>query len=108
MALEPFINSEPFTFGVELEIQVVNTHDYDLTRAASDLVRSGRTVSLAADLDKVAGPDNPRPVQHFMTSLGDTSSDEPRFAADFFTRFQQQGVLRHGTSRSWNQLRRPA
>ncbi|AET90522.1 MULTISPECIES: YbdK family carboxylate-amine ligase [Caballeronia] len=39
MALEPFINSEPFTFGVELEIQVVNTHDYDLTRAASDLMR---------------------------------------------------------------------
>jgi carboxylate-amine ligase len=39
MALEPFINSKPFTFGVELEIQVVNTHDYDLTRAASDLMR---------------------------------------------------------------------
>ncbi|GAB5098629.1 YbdK family carboxylate-amine ligase [Caballeronia sp. LP006] len=39
MALEPFIDSEPFTFGVELEIQVVNTHDYDLTRAASDLMR---------------------------------------------------------------------
>jgi carboxylate-amine ligase len=39
MALEPFVNSEPFTFGVELEIQVVNTHDYDLTKAASDLMR---------------------------------------------------------------------
>ncbi|MCF2132706.1 MULTISPECIES: YbdK family carboxylate-amine ligase [Burkholderiaceae] len=39
MALEPFINSEPFTFGIELEIQVVNTHDYDLTKAASDLMR---------------------------------------------------------------------
>ena len=39
MSLEPFINSEPFTFGVELEIQVVNTHDYDLTKAASDLMR---------------------------------------------------------------------
>lgn len=24
MALETFVNSEPFTFGVELEIQVVN------------------------------------------------------------------------------------
>ena len=32
MSLEPFINSEPFTFGVELELQLVNTHDYDLTR----------------------------------------------------------------------------
>lgn len=39
MALEPFINSKPFTIGVELEIQVVNTHDYDLTKAASDLMR---------------------------------------------------------------------
>lgn len=39
MSLEPFINSEPFTFGVELEIQVVNKHDYDLTHAASDLMR---------------------------------------------------------------------
>jgi carboxylate-amine ligase len=39
MALEPFVNSQPFTFGVELEIQVVNTHDYDLTKAASDLMR---------------------------------------------------------------------
>src|ERR1700674_5654228 len=39
MSLEPFMNSEPFTFGVELEIQVVNTHDYDLTKAASDLMR---------------------------------------------------------------------
>lgn len=39
MALETFVNSEPFTFGVELEIQVVNTHNYDLTKAASDLMR---------------------------------------------------------------------
>ncbi len=39
MALETFNNSEPFTFGVELEIQIVNTHNYDLTKAASDLMR---------------------------------------------------------------------
>jgi carboxylate-amine ligase len=39
MSLEKFINSEPFTFGIELEIQLVNTHDYDLTKAASDLIR---------------------------------------------------------------------
>lgn len=39
MSLETFVNSEPFTFGVELEIQVVNTHNYDLTKAASDLMR---------------------------------------------------------------------
>lgn len=39
MSLETFAASEPFTLGVELEIQIVNTHDYDLTKAASDLLR---------------------------------------------------------------------
>lgn len=39
MNLEPFHASKAFTFGIELEIQVVNTHDYDLTKAASDLIR---------------------------------------------------------------------
>ncbi len=39
MSLGPFHDSESFTFGVELEIQIVNTHDYDLTNAASDLMR---------------------------------------------------------------------
>lgn len=39
MPLEIFAASEPFTLGVELEIQIVNTHDYDLTKAASDLLR---------------------------------------------------------------------
>lgn len=39
MALESFVNSQPFTFGVELEIQIVNKHDYDLTTASSDLMR---------------------------------------------------------------------
>ncbi|MDR5814909.1 YbdK family carboxylate-amine ligase [Caballeronia sp. LZ033] len=50
MALEPFINSEPFTFGVELEIQVVNTHDYDLTRAASDLMRLIKDEKIPGDI----------------------------------------------------------
>ena len=39
MSLEPFIDSKPFTFGVELEMQIVITHDYDLTKAGSDLLR---------------------------------------------------------------------
>jgi kynurenine formamidase len=64
------------------------------TRAASALVRSGRTVSLAHDLDKVAGPDNPRPVQHFMTGLGDTSKGRDRFAMDFV------GIECHGDAHS--------
>jgi len=39
MSLGSFQKSESFTFGVELEVQIVNTHDYDLTRASSDLMR---------------------------------------------------------------------
>jgi len=38
MPLECFVPSEPFTMGVELEVQIVNPHDYDLTKAASDLM----------------------------------------------------------------------
>ena len=39
MSLEQFVPSEPFTLGIELEIQIVNTHDYDLTKAATDILR---------------------------------------------------------------------
>ncbi|AKC68887.1 YbdK family carboxylate-amine ligase [Pandoraea oxalativorans] len=39
MSLEEFIPSKPCTFGVELEMQIVNRHDYDLTKAASDVLR---------------------------------------------------------------------
>lgn len=34
-----FIPSEPLTMGVELELQLVNTHDYDLVPQAEDLLR---------------------------------------------------------------------
>jgi carboxylate-amine ligase len=37
MPLE-FTRSEPLTFGVELELMVLNTHDYNLTRGAADLL----------------------------------------------------------------------
>ncbi|MDR2992140.1 MAG: glutamate--cysteine ligase, partial [Burkholderiaceae bacterium] len=39
MPLEPFAASEPLTFGIELELQLVNRHDYDLTPASTDLLR---------------------------------------------------------------------
>jgi glutamate---cysteine ligase / carboxylate-amine ligase len=48
--LRPFTNSEPLTFGVELEIQVVNTHDYDLTKAASDLLRLVKHETVSGDI----------------------------------------------------------
>jgi kynurenine formamidase len=54
-------------------------------RAAAGLVHSGRTVSLAAPIDKIAGPDNPRPAFHYMVQTYDTPnrSSEPQFATDF-------------------------
>ncbi len=39
MSLPPFASSRPLTLGVELELQIVNTHDYDLAPAAADLLR---------------------------------------------------------------------
>jgi len=43
----PFKSSQPLSLGVELELQIVNTRDYNLTRGASDLlgvlVKGGHT-----------------------------------------------------------------
>lgn len=39
MSLEAFQHSEPLTLGVELELQLVNTHDYDLAPYAQDMLR---------------------------------------------------------------------
>ena len=39
MALEPFATSRPLTLGVELELQVVDTHEFNLTPGAPDLLR---------------------------------------------------------------------
>jgi carboxylate-amine ligase len=50
MALEAFNRSEPFTFGVELELQIVNLHDYDLTNASSDLIRLIRERKVPGDI----------------------------------------------------------
>jgi glutamate---cysteine ligase / carboxylate-amine ligase len=39
MSLEPFQKSAALTLGVELEMQLVNTHDYDLAPYAEDMLR---------------------------------------------------------------------
>jgi kynurenine formamidase len=53
-------------------------------RAAAALVRSGRSVSLAIPINKVAGPDNPRPAFHYMVQAYDSPSNtEPNFALDY-------------------------
>lgn len=54
-------------------------------RNAASLVRSGRTVSMAVPINKVAGPDNPHPAVHYMVQAYDVRSDlgEPQFSTDF-------------------------
>ena len=39
MSLEAFVPSAPLTLGVELELQLVNTRDYDLAHYADDMLR---------------------------------------------------------------------
>ena len=42
MSLEAFQKSEALSLGVELELQLVNTIDFDLTSGANDLLEIGR------------------------------------------------------------------
>src|SRR4029078_663613 len=39
MSLEPFHGSAALSLGVELELRLVNTHDYDLAPYAEDMLR---------------------------------------------------------------------
>jgi kynurenine formamidase len=57
----------------------------DDIRQAASLVRAGRSVSMAVPINKVAGPDNPRPAAHYMVQSYDIHSDlgEPQFCTDF-------------------------
>lgn len=50
MSLEAFASSKAFTMGVELELQIVNRHDYDLTNGAADLLRVMERHKLEADV----------------------------------------------------------
>jgi kynurenine formamidase len=52
---------------------------------AARLVRAGRSVSLSLAINKVTGPDNPRPALHYMIHRHDADMPEgaPRFATDF-------------------------
>src|SRR5215472_1851685 len=64
--------------------------------AAAALIRSGVSVSLALPLNTVAGPDNPKPVSHYMTMLPDVDIDsgELRLACDYV------GMEFHGDAHS--------
>lgn len=54
--------------------------------AAAQLVRTGRTVSMAIPISKTAGPDNPRPPAHYMATNYDIpfAFGQPQFATDYF------------------------
>lgn len=73
-------------WGLNDERGTLNYITPEHIRAAAQLVRSGRTVSMAIPLNKVAGPDNPRPPAHYMAHNYDIHWDlgEPQFATDYF------------------------
>jgi len=45
-----FTRSDPLTFGVELELMVVNTHDYNLARGAADILPRLAKLKLAGEV----------------------------------------------------------
>jgi len=56
MSLEAFKESEALTFGVELELQLVNRHDYDLAPFAPDLLRALKGATHAGDIKPEISP----------------------------------------------------
>jgi kynurenine formamidase len=53
-------------WGADDELGTLNLITDAKRRAAAALVRSGRVLSLARDLDKLQSPNNPSPVRHTM------------------------------------------
>ena len=72
-------------WGPDDENGTLNYITPEHVRKAASLVKSGRTVSLAVPINKVAGPDNPHPALHHMTHNHDIDipQGEPHFALDF-------------------------
>ena len=57
-------------WGEEDQRGTVNLITAEKRVAAAALVRSGRAVSLSRDVPTTPGPDNPRPADHWMRTLG--------------------------------------
>ena len=72
-------------WGPEDEKGTLNYIGPEQVRRAAGLVCSGRSVSMAIPINKVAGPDNPRPAIHYMVQNYDIRSDlgEPQFCTDY-------------------------
>src|SRR4029078_10739449 len=63
-------------WGADDERGTLNYLTPDKVAAAAALVRSGRTVSMAIPINKVAGPDNPNPAVHLMSLMHDIPISE--------------------------------
>ncbi len=73
-------------WGPNDELGTLNYLTPDKVRAASALVKRGRSVSMAIPINTVAGPDNPNPAIYYMCTTHDIdvgSGDYLRFATDF-------------------------
>ena len=79
-------------WGPDDELGTVNYLTPEMVRDAASLVRSGRQVSMALPINKVAGPDNPNPAIHFVSQGHDIDmhSHGVRFGLDFL------GMACHG------------
>jgi kynurenine formamidase len=79
-------------WGEDDELGTMNLITPAKVREAAGLVRSGRRVSMAIPINKVAGPDNPNQALHFLTQGHDVlvDSSKVRFALDFL------GMACHG------------
>jgi kynurenine formamidase len=83
-------------WGADDQRGALNYITAEQVTAAAALIRSGTSVSLALPLNTVTGPDNPKPVAHFMTMLpdADIGSGELRLACDYV------GMEFHGDAHS--------
>jgi kynurenine formamidase len=72
-------------WGPDDERGTLNYITPERVREAASLVRSGRSVSMAVPINKVAGPDNPHPAVHYMVQNYDIRHPlgEPQFCTDF-------------------------
>jgi kynurenine formamidase len=72
-------------WGDDDELGTLNFITPDMVRAAAALVRSGRQVTMAIPMNKIAGPDNPSPVIHHVVQGHDIDIDSSTltFATDY-------------------------
>src|SRR5438094_284558 len=75
-------------WGEHDQLGTLNLVSADKTRRALGLVQEGAAVSCARRISYEAGPDSPRPPQHFMTMSGDPyrpgQGPDRQVAADYF------------------------